>query len=539
MRNDVALEDPGFTPGRAELEWVFEVYLDSDERLAKLAERALLRSGLPAASAAMSMLERLSPAAKCRIHRFVGRVEQNQHNEDHIESLLSGLEDPAAEVQRAAIVALGKQPREHLRSFPVEARLLELLSDAKAPERRALVEALGKIGSKASADALDNVNCETEFEFQQLQKARLSLARFREQISEHDTVLFDVPLEEPFTLSLNFRSGLSRIVADQLRPELRAEPDGPTRLRVRHFRGPLSQCFRSRSMLEPSIELPLERADSESAQLDRIVELITCERIVRLLERLSSTRPRLRFTVAGEGHRRAYLWALSERLHAATNRLSANPKSALWEVRIELGEQSRLFLAPRLYEDPRFVYRAADISGASHPTIAAALAHVLGVRDNDIIWDPFTGSGLELIERGLLGSYQELIGTDVDHDALDAAQLNVQRAGLSRVRLLPVDARSACPRGVTGIVTNPPLGARHVRTGMLADLLLDFLTNARRWLGPGGRLVWLSPMPARTAEHARSLGFAVERGGPIDLSGLTPELQVFRVPEVAPSRWRS
>jgi SAM-dependent methyltransferase len=436
-------------------------------------------------------------------------------------------------------VALGKLPRERVRGFPVEARFLELLPGAAGPERRALIEALGKLGGSDAADAITSIVPETDFEMQLLDKAKLCLERYREQSTETDKVHLDVPLDEPFTLSLSFRRGLSRIVAAQLSPDIRTEPDSPTRLRVRNFRGTFAQVLRSRSVLVPAIELPVERATSDTEQVSRIVDVLTCEKVLRVLERLTSGRPRLRFAVLGEGHRRAFLWALSERLHHATSRISANPNHAHWEVRIDVGAEPRLFIEPHLFQDPRFTYRVNDISGASHPTIAAALAHLLGVRENDVIWDPFVGSGLELVERGLLGPYQELIGTDIDQAALDAAQLNVQKAELARVRLLPVDARNAAPRDLTGIVTNPPLGVRHIRDGHLADVLLGFLSNARRWLVPGGRLVWLSPMPARTAEHARTLGFHVERGGIVDVSGLSPELQVFRVPETSRSRWRS
>jgi hypothetical protein len=539
MPNSLPLDHPGYTPGRTELNAVLAVFFGSDEAQSKLAERALVRSGLPAAQAALAQRKDLSPTARCRVYRLVGRVAQTNPHDDFVEGLLTALEDPTAEVQRAGIVALGKLPREHLHTFPVEARFLELLPNAAGPERRALIEALGKVGGVEAANVLNVLDGESDFEKQQLDKARLCLERFREHVSDSDRVNFDEPLEEAFTLTLGFRRGLSRIVQSQLGSLFRVEQDGPTRLRVRNFWGPLNQLFRSRSLLSVAIELPLERAPSDTEQINRIVEVLTCEKVLRLFERLSTGRPRLRFTILGEGHRRAFLWALSERLHAVTSRVTANPNHAHWEVRIELSTEPRMFVEPHLYEDPRFNYRTTDISGASHPTIAAALAHLLGVQDNDVIWDPFVGSGLELIERGLLGPYQELIGTDIDPKALDAAQINVQNAKLERVRLLPVDARNAAPRDVTGIITNPPLGARHARDGHLADLLLGFLSNARRWLLPGGRLVWLSPMPARTAEHARSLGFLVERGGIIDVSGLSPELQVFRVPEAPRERWRS
>jgi hypothetical protein len=509
---------------------VLDILLGSDEEQSKLAERALIRSGLPAAIATLNRLKTLTPEAKCRAHRLLGRITQSFPKADLIEGLISALEDPDFAVQRAGIVALGKLNREHLRAFPIEARLIEMFPLAAGPERRAIIETLGKIGGVIAANTLNTVEGESDFEKQLLDKARLCLERFREQVTDADRVNLDVPLEERFTLSLGFRRGLSRIVAGQLSPLFRVEEDGPTHLRLRNFWGPLNQVFRSRSVLSVAIELPLERAASDHEQINRIVELITCEKLLRLFERLSIGKPRLRFAMVGEGHRRAFLWALSERLTATTTRLSANPNQSHWEVRIDLSNEPRLFLEPHRFSDPRFGYRVTDISGASHPTIAAALAHLLGCQDNDVIWDPFVGSGLELIERGLLGPYQELIGTDIDPKALDAAHANLRSAGLQRVRLMPVDARKAAPRDVTGIVTNPPLGARHVRDGQLFELLIEFLTNARRWLVPGGRLVWLSPMPARTAEHARSLGFLVERGGIIDISGLSPELQVFRVP---------
>jgi hypothetical protein len=45
--------------------------------------------------------------------------------------------------------------------------------------------------------------------------------------------------------------------------------------------------------------------------------------------------------------------------------------------------------------------------------------------------------------------------------------------------------------------------------------------------------VWLSPMPAHTAEVAHHLGFDIERRGLVDVGGLRPELQILRVPERA------
>ncbi|MGE5785980.1 MAG: TRM11 family SAM-dependent methyltransferase, partial [Myxococcales bacterium] len=290
--------------------------------------------------------------------------------------------------------------------------------------------------------------------------------------------------------------------------------------------------FRVRSMLAPALVLSLERPPRDADWAEQIATSLCQPHVLQALERLTSTRPRLRVSFPKEGHQRSLLWAISELVAAKTDRVLVNPKAALWEVQIERGREPRLYLVPKRYEDPRFTYRMREISGASHPSIAAALVDVLDVRESDVIWDPFVGSGLELVECGLRGKYRELIGTDNNPRALEAAQANVDAAGLSRVRLLNADARSAKLSHVTGIVTNPPLGIRHQRDGLLEPLLMEFLANARHNLAPGGRLVWLSPLPQKTAERARGLGFDVTRRGPVDVGGLTPELQILRVPNL-------
>ena len=161
---------------------------------------------------------------------------------------------------------------------------------------------------------------------------------------------------------------------------------------------------------------------------------------------------------------------------------------------------------------------------ASHPTIAAALARIAGTRDDDVVWDPFVGSGLELIERARLGPYPALHGTDVDETALEAARANFARAGLEGVHLAHADATMQAPRGVTLAITNPPMG-RRVARGELAPLLDRFLHNVARALAPGGRLVWLSPMPERTRGRLEEEGLTIDVARPVDMGGFRAELQ--------------
>jgi 23S rRNA G2445 N2-methylase RlmL len=189
----------------------------------------------------------------------------------------------------------------------------------------------------------------------------------------------------------------------------------------------------------------------------------------------------------------------------------------------EAGAEVEIELVPR-FPDPRFTYRQADVPAASHPTIAAALARVAGVRPDDVVWDPFVGSALELIERARLGPYAALHGTDIDEGALEAARANLARAGIEAVQLVHADSTAKRPRDVTLVLTNPPMG-RRVARGELAPLMDRFVVSAREALVRGGRLVWLSPMPDRTRARLEAEGFTVDLARAVDMGGFSAELQ--------------
>lgn len=508
---------------------MFDWLLDGDEATSKLAERALLSAGATTVEHAVTRCHEANPEQRVRLARYLGRLAQGISHPQLDEALLTLVNDAEARVARSAAVALGKLPRERARQFGVEAALIEQLGRHGGAERRAIIEALGKIGEGASAVALAAVVPEGNVEAQLLDRARLRLGRSSLALDDADSVLLDVAFERPCTVALLHRRGLSQIVERQLQTVGKSVADDPEIRMLHGYSGALDQLLLARSVLLPAIVVELVPPRDVNLWAQVIVEAVTQDWVLEILERTTSTRPRLRFVVPREGHQRALLWSISERLTQCTARVLANPKAALWEVWIERGPRPRLLLVPKRFEDPRFSYRVREISGASHPTIAAALADLVQPSARDVIWDPFVGSGLELIECARRGAYRELIGTDNNSRSLEAAAANVRAARLERVRLLNADARTAQLKGITAIVTNPPLGVRHQRDGQLGALLLDFLTNARSLLRAPARLVWLSPLPQQTAQHAQRLGFTVERLGPVDVGGLTPELQRLRL----------
>ena len=205
-----------------------------------------------------------------------------------------------------------------------------------------------------------------------------------------------------------------------------------------------------------------------------------------------------------------------------------DPTESLWEVVISRGTRHvDVALAPRALDDPRFSWRKKDVPAASHPTIAAALARVAGVRVDDVVWDPFMGSGAELIERALLGPARGFFGSDVDGRAVAAARENLAAAGVV-AELEQGDSLGIHPPGVTLILTNPPMGRRAVREPGLTDMLDRFVDHAADVLAPGGRLVWIAPVPERARRAAaRTGGLTLERARPVDMGGFDAELQVF------------
>jgi hypothetical protein len=53
------------------------------------------------------------------------------------------------------------------------------------------------------------------------------------------------------------------------------------------------------------------------------------------------------------------------------------------------------------------------------------------------------------------------------------------------------------------------------------------LRHAAEVMAPGGRFVWMSPLPALTVDCARELGFVVRERRTVDMGGFDAELQAF------------
>jgi len=511
-----AVQSPGFTPSVRDAAVLVALLGDSEETVRSAVERALARLGEALVGVVRERWEEAAPSARVHLVRALARATSS---DEAVGVFLRALNDEASQVRRSAARALGKLRGERARR--VEDALVGAWKRAEVPveEQRALASALGNLGAASAGPLLAAVETEDPELLRITARARLMIERtqVREQGGSIDATAV---AGEPVPIVFHVRRGLEPVLVDEL--EDHGSPFGPMQPSTAGWvrgtlRGPLEQAWLARTAL--SFALRIEAPDGN------VAEALASEAAQRVFTTWTRGPIRYRLAFAEGGHRRAQVWQIARDVSERCPALINDPTSSLWEV---LVREDSLELSPRALPDPRFSYRVRDVPAASHPTIAAALARLGGVRADDVVWDPFVGSGMELVERARLGPCASLFGTDIAPKALQAARANLDSAKVSAA-LAQGDATSFIPPGpkVTLIVTNPPMGLRVGRTKELGEMLEQFLAHAADVLAPGGRLVWLSPFRERNRRAARSLPFDVELSREVDMGGFWATLEIL------------
>ena len=432
--------------------------------------------------------------------------------------LIAAIADPGPRVRRAAIAAIGK-----LAPAPEPARAAVLArwdADGVTPdERRTLAEALGKLGGADAVAKLRALDPGGDAELARRRDRGLLVAERGAKRGDESEIRTDLAPPAPVAVVLHCKPGLAGLLVDDLRArsiEARAEGDHAVHIALG---AAWATLFGSRLWTSAGIRVPRPAGDAGDALVASIVAGVTAPAPRALFAAWTRGPIRWRLELP-EGKQRAVVWRVAREVTAAAPELVNDPTATAWDVR--LAGASALELVPRRAHDPRFAYRLADVPAASHPTVAAALARVAEPRERDRVWDPFCGSGLELVECAQLARVQ-LAGTDLDPRALAAARANLAAAQLEAV-LVEGDSRAAPGTGdVDLVITNPPLGSRvQVDAGALLVAVLPVI--ARR-LARGGRLVWITPAPQQTARVAEQLGLRRTFHTGIDLGGVRGRLE--------------
>ena len=517
--------EPGFTPGGKDIEPLIDALCAAgDDDAAHTAERALLRRPDAATGAALARLEgETGVAGRARIARLLGRLAAGAPVDDRQVAagrLAALLGDHSARVRRQAALALGRFGA----GAPVDHLVAAWASEREAPVLRALAEALGKVGGPLALAALEERGDERgrDPELERIaSRARITASRTMSR-TEPSAIDVDAVPPAPLRVVLHCRAGLERLLADEASAGGWAvSAVAPGRVET-VLAGPLGSLFRLR--LHDGIGFPLAPAP------DAVHALISPEASA-VFATFTRGAARFRIAFAGGGHRRAEVWRIAREVAARRADLVNDPSSSSWQVVVSERPSSVLLeLEPRRVADPRFAYRVAEVPAASHPTIAAALARLAVAHSldpaADLVWDPFAGSGLELVERALCAPVRALVGTDIDPDALAAARANLAAARVT-AELVAGDSLAGRAPPATAIITNPPMG-RRVARGRADQLLLGLVDRAGAVLPPGGVLCWISPHPGKTRARAAGSQLRLLTAQAIDMGGFAAEIQVFR-----------
>ncbi|UQA54699.1 HEAT repeat domain-containing protein [Polyangium aurulentum] len=530
FRLEDAVRDPGFSPRRADVPALVDLVAKNAEE-AEPAARALSGRAAPAevvrAELMAKALAATAPGERSRLTALAGRIALVHPDEALQAFLFERLGDADTRTRKSAATALGKMRGEAV----AEALSKALAGEGEGSVRRALVEALGKAGGAEAASLLADMDAGEDPRLDEMRaKAQLMAARTagREVPSSFDA---DKPAAAPVPVVLHCRAGLGAILRGEIDKELapRLHPRAADRV-LATLTGPPARLFAARTMLFFGFPLPPEPIGEDGDVVEPLVRALVSPEARALFDHWTVGPVRFRIAWAGGGKRRASTWRAAEEVARRAPALVNDPTESTWEAVVrEAGDKLEVELLPRA-EDPRFVYRKRDVPAASHPTIAAALVRVAGVQEDDVVWDPFVGSAAELCERALAGPYMRLVGSDRDPAALAAARENLTAAGVADAVLVKGDALSFVPAGPrpTLVITNPPMGRRVLRGADLGMFFDRFLDNVARVLAPGGRLVWVSPLPGRAVATAERFGLSASLQQDIDMGGFEAQIQVLR-----------
>ena len=129
-----------------------------------------------------------------------------------------------------------------------------------------------------------------------------------------------------------------------------------------------------------------------------------------------------------------------------------------------------------------------------HPRYARAMVNMARVRPEDVLLDPFCGTGGILIEAGMVGA--RIIGSDIDSRMIEGCGINLSHfLGDKKFQLHELDVANIRDLGkVDAIVTDPPYG-RSASTAKedVGELYKRALEAFADVLKPNGRLAIVFP----------------------------------------------
>ncbi len=157
------------------------------------------------------------------------------------------------------------------------------------------------------------------------------------------------------------------------------------------------------------------------------------------------------------------------------------------------------------FEDRRPHFKAFFYPGVLMPRMARALVNISQAKEDDLLLDPFSGTGGILVEACLVGI--RCIGVDVQNKLVRGAKVNVEALDCT---LIVGDARRLPFRdcSVDNAVLDTPYGrSALIKAESKEELLDNSLAELHRVLKPGRRIVVVAER--QIEDHITGANFAV------------------------------
>ncbi|MGJ8639516.1 MAG: TRM11 family SAM-dependent methyltransferase [Opitutaceae bacterium] len=445
--------------------------------------------------------------ARVGLVRAIGVVALEKATQEQREQtrqwLTSLLQDPQEKIRRYAMNALPKLGG----SADAEKAVLGLLDESTGErEVKNVSQTLSKIGGEATLEKLEALHEENDALHQTEQKVKAQLARNEAPAS----ILMNAKIKETRKLRIHLRTrrGMEPFVRDELlaHPRLksrfkvvRTSPSCVALSALRPFT--LAELYELRTFGSVNFVLGVVPKDAPK-HTEAMAAIIASEQTQLLCKKLTDGQPRYRLQFMRAKVPPRKIQAVADAAFALCPDLLNDPRKSPWAIEVypeKIGQSVEL--RPRVLPDPRFAYRVDDVPASTHPPLAAAMAQLAGIQENESIWDPFCGSALELIERARLGGVDSIVASDRDVNAVEVARLNFESAGIEsgKVALHLGSFRNyekvtgIASQSISLILSNPPLG-RRVRIEDLQGLIKELFQIASDTLCSGGRLVFINPL---------------------------------------------
>ncbi len=167
------------------------------------------------------------------------------------------------------------------------------------------------------------------------------------------------------------------------------------------------------------------------------------------------------------------------------------------------------------------------------PTMAAAMVRLAGAAPGDVVLDPMCGAGTIIAEQIELSKQRragriEVIGGDIDKNALRAAAANLKRVGPALLAHWDAKRLPLAENTVDRVICNPPFGKQLASPEEIGPLYRGLIRESHRVLKDGGKAVLLVSEMKPLREAIRAVRWQPLRELDVRVLGQAATISVWR-----------